>query len=74
MDRYYVVLLSYHHYCRTFYQYLAAKFMDTSIDWEYYGNWNWLQPGVIYGVMLGTFYAGATIFTIYAIIRLRHLG
>lgn len=57
-----------------FYQYLAAKFMETSIDWEYYGNWNWLQSGVIYGVMLGTFYAGATIFTIYAIIRLRHLG
>jgi hypothetical protein len=52
-----------------FYQYLAAKFMEASINWEYYGDWNWLQPGVIYGVMLGTFYAGTTIFTIYAIIR-----
>jgi hypothetical protein len=49
-----------------FYQYLAAKFMDC--------NWNWLEPGVIYGVMLGAFYAGTTVFTIYAITRLRHLG
>jgi hypothetical protein len=57
-----------------FYQYLAAKFMEASIDWEYDCNWNWLEPGVIYGVMLGAFYAGTTVFTIYAITRLRHLG
>jgi hypothetical protein len=57
-----------------FYQYLAAKFMEASIHWEYYGSWDWLEPGVIYGVMLGAFYAGTSIFTLYAIVRLRHLG
>jgi hypothetical protein len=38
------------------YQYLAAKFMEASIDWESYDAWNWLQPGSIYGSMLGAFY------------------
>lgn len=55
-----------------FYQYLAVKLLDTSIDWRSENKWEWLEPGVVYAIMLGAFYAGTIIFTIYAIIRLRH--
>lgn len=53
-----------------FYQYLAAKYMEATIDWEHSSAWNWLEPGTIYGTMLAAFYLGSTIFTVYAIIRL----
>lgn len=55
-----------------FYQYLAVKFLERSIDAQSYDIWNWLQPGRVYGVMLGAFYGGTIIFTIDAILRLRH--
>ena len=54
-----------------FYQYLAAKFMEASIDWEHSGAWSWLEAGTVYGIMLGAFYGGAIIFTVYAITRLK---
>jgi hypothetical protein len=53
-----------------FYQYLAAKYMEASIDWSHSEAWGWLEPGTIYGVMLAAFYGGAILFTVYAIIRL----
>jgi hypothetical protein len=55
-----------------FYQYLAAKYMEATINWSHSQAWGWLEAGTVYGVMLAAFYAGAIIFTIYAIIRLRH--
>jgi hypothetical protein len=55
-----------------FYQYLAVKFLEEYIDWRYFTFWDWLPPGIVYGVMLGSFYGGTIIFTIYAIIRLRY--
>jgi hypothetical protein len=54
-----------------FYQYLAVKFLDAILDWEYESIWDWLEPGIVYGLMLGAFYAGTIIFTVYAILRLR---
>jgi hypothetical protein len=54
-----------------FYQYLAVKFLDAILDWEYESSWDWLEPGIVYGLMLGAFYAGTIIFTVYAILRLR---
>jgi hypothetical protein len=54
-----------------FYQYLAVKFLDAILDWEYESGWDWLEPGIVYGLMLSAFYAGTIIFTVYAIIRLR---
>jgi hypothetical protein len=54
-----------------FYQYLAVKFLDAILDWEYESSWDWLEPGIVYGLMLSAFYAGTIIFTVYAIIRLR---
>jgi hypothetical protein len=55
-----------------FYQFLAAKFLDRLLDWEYDQTWDWLEPGYVYGLMLAAFYGGAIIFTIYAIVSLRH--
>ena len=55
-----------------FYQYLAVKLLEKAIDWQAYEAWDWLQPGTVYGVMLAAFYGGAILFTIYAIIGLRH--
>jgi hypothetical protein len=55
-----------------FYQYLAVKFLESLLPWYAYKGWDWLPPGVVYGVMLGAFYAGSFIFTIYAIVHLRH--
>jgi hypothetical protein len=55
-----------------FYQYLAVKFLERSIDAGSYDLWDWIQPGTMYGVMLAAFYGGTIIFTIYAILRLRH--
>lgn len=55
-----------------FYQYLAVKYLESIIEWEHSTAWNWLSPGTIYGVMLAAFYGGTTIFTVYAIVRLRH--
>jgi hypothetical protein len=54
-----------------FYQYLAVRFLDAILDWEYDRTWDWLEPGIVYGLMLSAFYGGTIIFTIYAIIRLR---
>ena len=55
-----------------FYQYLAAKYVEGIIDWEHLEASGWLQAGTIYGVMLAAFYGGTVIFTIYAVLRLRH--
>jgi hypothetical protein len=55
-----------------FYQYLAVKFLERSIDSQSYNIWNWIEPGRVYGVMLVAFYGGTIIFTIYAMLRLRH--
>lgn len=55
-----------------FYQYLAVKYLENIIDWEHSTAWNRLSPGIIYGVMLVAFYGGTTIFTVYAIVRLRY--
>ena len=53
-----------------FYQYLAAKYLEACLDWDHSGAWGWLQPGQVYGVMLGAFYAGAVLFKVYAVIHL----
>jgi hypothetical protein len=53
-----------------FYQYLATKYLEREVDWEYYAGWKWLQAGTVYGVMLIAFYGGAIIFTVYSIFRL----
>lgn len=53
-----------------FYQYLAVKYLEGCIDWEHDTSWDWLQPGWIYGAMLGAFYGGAIVFTVYAVSRL----
>jgi hypothetical protein len=55
-----------------FYQYLAAKFLEQQINWEFFKLWGWVQGGIVYGVMLISFYGGAIIFTIYAISHLPH--
>jgi hypothetical protein len=55
-----------------FYQYLAVKLVEANVEWGYNDAWDWLQPGYVYAVMLVAFYGGTIIFTIYAIIRLRH--
>lgn len=55
-----------------FYQYLAVKLLEKAIDWQYSGAFGWLEPGSVYGAMLGAFYGGTVIFTIYAIVKLRH--
>ena len=57
-----------------FYQFLATKLLDAYLDWGHDQTWDWLQPGYVYGVMLSSFYAGAVIFTVYAIARIRHTG
>ena len=59
-----------------FYQYLAVKDLEIQ-DAEIVGLrgfipiWGWLAPGLIYGIILGAFYGGTIIFTVYAIIMLR---
>lgn len=53
-----------------FYQYLAAKYLESIIEWEHSTAWNWLAPGAIYALMLTAFYVGTVVFTVYAIIRL----
>jgi hypothetical protein len=53
-----------------FYQYLAVKYLEREIDWDYYEGWQWLPPGTIYAVMLLAFYGGTVTFTAYSIIRL----
>jgi hypothetical protein len=54
-----------------FYQYLAVTYLATTIDWSHTTFWDWLEPGIAYGVMLVAFYGGTIIFTFYAICRLR---
>jgi hypothetical protein len=54
-----------------FYQFLAVKQLDSLLEWEYDKTWDWLQPGIVYGVMLAAFYAGTIIFTIYAIVQIK---
>ena len=53
-----------------FYQYLAVKYLQGLANSEAGNEWEWLQPGVIYAVMLAAFYGGAVVFTVYAISRL----
>ena len=55
-----------------FYQYLAVKYVESCIDWEHSAAWDWLQAGYVYGIMLFSFYGGTIIFTVYAIVSLRH--
>jgi hypothetical protein len=50
-----------------FYQYLAVKTLDALLEWEYEGFWDWLEPGIVYGIMLAAFYGGAILFTVYGI-------
>jgi hypothetical protein len=54
-----------------FYQYLAVKMLDAWLEWEHVSCWDWLQPGVVYAVMLIAFYGGAAIFTGYAIFQFK---
>ena len=54
-----------------FYQYLAVKLLEETLDWQAYEVWKWLEPGLVYGMMLASFYGGTIIFTVYAIVRLR---
>jgi hypothetical protein len=54
-----------------FYQYLAVKYLEKFLDWEYDKTWDWLDPGNVYGLMLLTFYGGTIVFTIYAIVRIK---
>jgi len=53
-----------------FYQYLAVKFLDAWLEWEYVSCWDWLPPGVVYAVMLVALYGGAIAFTVYAILSM----
>ena len=55
-----------------FYQYLAVKYLEQHLKWEFFRLWKWIEGGAVYGVMLASFYGGAIIFTIYAAIRLAH--
>jgi hypothetical protein len=55
-----------------FYQYIAVKLLEKAVDWQAYDPWKWLQPGHVYGIMLGAFYGGTIIFAIYGILRLSH--
>ncbi len=55
-----------------FYQYLAVKQLDASLEWAYVSYWDWLPLGVVYAVMLVAFYGGAIMFTIYAIHGFNH--
>ena len=54
-----------------FYQFLAVKQLDSLLEWEYDKTWDWLQPGIVYGLMLAAFYGGTIIFTIYAIVQIK---
>ena len=54
-----------------FYQYLAVKHLEGLADPDAGKEWDWLQPGIIYAVMLAAFYGGAVVFTVYAISRLK---
>jgi hypothetical protein len=40
-----------------FYQYLAVKYLEKFLDWEYDKTWDWLDAGNVYGLMLLTFMA-----------------
>jgi hypothetical protein len=57
-----------------FYQYLAAKYLESHLGTSSYKGWDWLviRCGTVYGVMLAAFYGGAACFTIQAIMRLSH--
>jgi hypothetical protein len=55
-----------------FFQYAGAKLLEVTMDSVPYKPWFYFDPGTFYGVMLAAFYGGAGIFTIYAILRLRH--
>ena len=57
-----------------FYQYLAVKYLERQLKWEYAKIWNWFSAGSIYGIMLASFYGGTIIFTVYAINGLARTG
>ena len=52
-------------------QYLPVKYLERQLDRNSYRGAAWLKAEIVYGVMLGSFYAGTIIFTVYAITRLR---
>ena len=58
-----------------FYHYLAGKYMENLLpEGAGFRSWNWLADkcGLVYGVMLLSFYASAAFFTwnaIYAVLR-----
>jgi hypothetical protein len=53
-----------------FYQFLAVKYLERTLTWEYDKTWEWLNPGSIYAVMLLSFYSGTILFTVYAVSHL----
>ena len=55
------------------YQYLAAQSLERYFVWHAAHLWDWLPPGLVYGIMLIAFYGGSFILTIYAIVGLTHL-
>lgn len=57
-----------------FYQYLAAQSLERYFLWYTAHFWDWLPPGLVYGIMLTAFYGGTSILTIYGIVRLTQLS
>jgi hypothetical protein len=61
--------------CGSFYQYLAAKFIEkkAGVPRTHRIMWDWIvdHPWLAYGLMLISFYGGAVFFTAGAIHRLR---
>ena len=55
-----------------FFQYAGTKLVEVAMEEVEYKPWFRLDPGSFYGGMLAAFYGGTVIFTIYAIVRLRH--
>lgn len=59
--------------CGAFYQYLAVKFLEKKFAAAYtFPLFRWLEesPGLCYGAMLASFYAGCVCFAISAIGRI----
>ena len=49
-------------------QLLAPKYLERYLPWHTAKFWDWLSPGLVYGIMLTAFFLGACIFTVSAII------
>jgi len=52
-----------------FYQYRAVKYLEAKIHRNFYRRAAWAQAGTVYGIMLGAFYRGAIIFTVYTMVH-----